>query len=68
MIRIITDSMSDLTQQEAAAQDFRILPLTVRFGSEEFLDGVSLDHESFYKRLETVKELPGHTRGLRQGV
>ncbi len=58
MIRIITDSMSDLTQQEAAAQDFRILPLTVRFGSEEFLDGVSLDHESFYKRLETVKELP----------
>ena len=46
MIRIITDSMSDLTQQEAAAhrrslihrQNFRILPLTVRFGSEEFLD------------------------------
>ena len=50
MIRIITDSMSDLTQQEAAAQDFRILPLTVRFGSEEFLDGVSLDHESAWKR------------------
>ena len=54
MIRIITDSMSDLTQQEAAAQDFRIVPLTVRFGSEEFLDGVTLDHVSFYNRLETV--------------
>lgn len=58
MIRIITDSMSDLTQQEAQAQDFRVLPLTVRFGQEEFLDSVTLNHEAFYQRLATVKELP----------
>lgn len=58
MIRIVTDSMSDLTQIEAAEQDFRVLPLTVRFGDEEFKDGIDLDLDTFYQRLVTVKELP----------
>ena len=58
MIRIITDSISDLSQQEGQAQDFRVLPLTVRFGSEEFRDGIDLDHDAFYARLVSATELP----------
>lgn len=58
MIRIVTDSMSDLTQEEAQARDFRVLPLTVRFGNEEFLDRVELSLDDFYTRLATVRELP----------
>ena len=58
MIRIITDSISDLTQQEGQAQDFRVLPLTVRFGNEEFRDGIDLDHDAFYARLTSATELP----------
>ena len=47
MIRIVTDSISDLTQEEAQAGDYRVLPLTVRFGQEEFRDGIDLDHDAF---------------------
>lgn len=58
MIRIITDSTCDLNKKEAAALGIEIVPLTVRFGEEEFLDGVSLTHEEFYQRLQNCKELP----------
>ena len=58
MIRIITDSISDLTQQEAQTEGFRVLPLTVRFGNEEFRDWVDLDRDAFYARLEAADELP----------
>lgn len=58
MIRIVTDSISDLTQEEAQAGDFRVLPLTVRFGQEEFRDGIDLDRDAFYARLIAATELP----------
>ena len=35
-----------------------MLPLTVRFGSEEFRDGIDLDHDAFYARLISATELP----------
>ena len=58
MVRIITDSMSDITQQEAARLHIEVLPLTVRFGTEEYLDGVDLTLDDFYARMQTVAELP----------
>lgn len=58
MIRLIVDSMSDITQNEAAALHIEVLPLTVRFGREEFLDGVELLPEAFYARLVKAAELP----------
>lgn len=58
MIRIVTDSMSDIAQEEAAAWGIEVLPLVVRFGQEEYLDGVELSLEDFYVRLRQVKELP----------
>lgn len=58
MIRIVTDSMSDITQQEAAAWGIEVVPLVVRFGQEEFLDGVDLSLADFYARLRQATELP----------
>ena len=58
MIRIVTDSISDLTQEEAQALGFRVLPLTVRFGNEEFRDGIDLSRDAFYTRLIAATELP----------
>ncbi len=54
--RIIIDSSANLTAQHKA--DMTVLPLTVRFGDEEFIEGVTISSEEFYKRLETVEELP----------
>ena len=47
--RIIVDSTSDL-MPEARAQ-VSVVPLTVHFGEEEFIDGVTIDHKTFYEKL-----------------
>ena len=58
MIRIVTDSMSDITQEEAAQWGIEVLPLMVRFGQEEYLDGIDLTLDEFYTRLQQARELP----------
>ncbi len=57
-VHIITDSASDLTQADAARLGVQVLPLTVHFGQQEYLDGVSLTHDEFYTRLQTSEKLP----------
>ena len=37
---------------------FRIVPLTVHFGDEEFIDGVTIDKQCFYERLVESDQLP----------
>ena len=37
-IRIVTDSACDLPQQTATELGIEIVPLTIRFGDEEFVD------------------------------
>ena len=58
MIRIITDSSSDITREEAEKLGIEIVALHVAFGEESFLDGVNITHDEFYKRLEEADELP----------
>ena len=57
-IRIITDSASDITQEEARAWGIQVMPLRTLFGQEEFLDGVTIDHQQFYQRLVESDVLP----------
>ena len=57
-IRIITDSASDITQEEAKAWGVQVMPLRTLFGQEEFLDGVTIDHQQFYQRLVESDTLP----------
>ncbi len=54
-IRIMTDSGSDIPQN---TPDITVIPLQVTFGEENFLDGVDLDHETFYERLTSGEALP----------
>ena len=57
-VRIVTDSSSDLTEEQAAALDIEIVPLTVRFGDTELVDRTELTVEDFYRRMATSSELP----------
>lgn len=57
-IQFVTDSACDLQPAEAAALGVTVLPLTVRFGSEEYQDGVELTHRKFYEMLIEREELP----------
>ena len=47
--RIIVDSTSDLLPVFKA--QVHVVPLTVHFGQEEFVDGVTIDHKAFYEKL-----------------
>lgn len=58
MVRIIADSTCDISKEDAKKLGIEIIPITVRFGEEEFLDGVEITHEEFYKRLAECEELP----------
>ena len=57
-VHIITDSGSDILPDLAEKWDITVIPLTVRFGEEEFFDGVTLSREEFYNRLIESDELP----------
>ncbi len=58
MVRIITDSASDISQEKAKEWNIKVLPLIVRFGDEEFLDGVTLSSEDFYRKLIETDQIP----------
>ena len=56
-VAIVTDSTSDLGPL-AAANGIDVVPLTIRFGSEEFRDGVDLTETQFYQKLDTSATTP----------
>lgn len=55
-IRIITDSASDLALP--APEGITVLPIHIRFGNEEYLDGATITHKAFYEKLIEGDELP----------
>lgn len=66
VVRIVTDSSCDLTDEEVAAHGIEVVPLSIRFGTEEFEDRTELSAEAFYEKLaaspvqpETAAPAPG---------
>ncbi len=57
-VRFIIDSASDILPSEAEELGLIHIPLTITFGSEEFLDAVDLTHREFYEKLIENDELP----------
>ncbi len=55
-IRVITDSAADLPLP--CRPEVTVLPMTVTFGEEQFLDGVNLTHRQFYEKLIEGDVLP----------
>lgn len=58
MVRIITDSTSDITQEDARRLNVTVVPLTVFFGSDSYRDGIDLSVKDFFDKLATVETLP----------
>lgn len=54
--QIITDSTADLLPEYQ--NRIHVVPLTVRFGTKEFLDGVTINHRTFYEKLIESDVLP----------
>ncbi|HEX4202869.1 MAG TPA: DegV family protein [Ktedonobacteraceae bacterium] len=58
MIRLVTDSTADFTVEQAEALGIIVVPLTVSFGDETYLDNIELDNALFYEKLQSSKALP----------
>jgi DegV family protein with EDD domain len=52
VIHLVTDSTADISPSDAQALGVHVVPLIVRFGSEQFRDGVDIDPDAFYDKLE----------------
>jgi len=57
-IRVVTDSASDLSAEVAAGLGITVVPLSIRFGSEEFVDGRDLTTQEFWARCKASNLLP----------
>ena len=54
--RIIVDSTADLLP--AIQERVTVVPLTVHFGEREYVDGVTIDHKTFYEKLIETDVIP----------
>ncbi len=58
MVKVVTESCSDITPQLARELGITVVPLYVQFGDETYRDNVDLSTEEFYQRLKTSKIHP----------
>lgn len=54
--RIIVDSTADLMPEFKSR--VHTVPLTVNFGDQEYIDGITIDHKAFYEKLIESDVLP----------
>ena len=58
MIRVVTDSVSDIPKELAAELNIEVLPLIVNFGEKSYRDGVDLTSEDFFQLMKETSILP----------
>lgn len=57
-VRIVTDSACDLSDAELDEWGIGMVPLSIRFGDDEFVDRTELSLDDFYRRLADSDVLP----------
>ncbi|MBR5523967.1 MAG: DegV family protein [Clostridia bacterium] len=55
-VRIIVDSTTDVT--EDVRRRLTVVPLTICFGDEEYVDGITIDRQRFYEKLIETDSIP----------
>ena len=57
-VRIVTDSACDLPTETVASLGIEVVPLTIRFGTDEFVDRRDLTTQEFWKKVSASAVLP----------
>ena len=57
-VQIVTDSAADLTAEQVAEHNIRVVPLSIRFGADEYVDGVDLTSQQFYDKMASSPTMP----------
>jgi DegV family protein with EDD domain len=58
MIKIVTDSTSNLPPQMLKELDIRQVPIAIQFGEESYDEGVNIDRPLFYRKIEELGIIP----------
>ena len=61
-VKIVTDSLSDITSDIAQELGITVIPLTVFFGQESFIDRVTITTDEFFRRLTQGNVWPTTTQ------
>ena len=57
-VRVVTDSSCDLPDDVVAEHGIEVVPLTIRFGDEEFVDRIDLSPGQFWAKSASSPKLP----------
>jgi DegV family protein with EDD domain len=57
-VAVVTDSTADIPLDLANERGLRVVPMTVTFGEDSYVSGVTLETERFYELLEASDRLP----------
>lgn len=61
-IALVTDSACDLPREILDRYQIHVIPLTIRFGEDEFLDRLTLDPQTLYDRIEASQAFPSSSQ------
>lgn len=58
MVKIVTDSSSDISPHLATELGITVVPVRISFGTKVYYDGIDMDRSSFYQQLSKSAVLP----------
>lgn len=58
MLQLITDSTCDLPPALMAQLQLHVVPITIRFGADTYLEGQTIDEATFYEKVQTLGIIP----------
>jgi DegV family protein with EDD domain len=53
-MRVVMDDAGDVPAEAVEKLNLKIIPVNVMFGTEEFLSGIDITHETFYEKVKAV--------------
>ena len=57
-IKLITDSTCDLPKEVLKEYNIECMPLLINFGEKSYLDGVEINQDELFKKIESENMLP----------
>ena len=58
MLKIVTDSTCNLTTEQLQRYDIRTAPIAIHFGMESYTEGVDIDHDLFFAKIDEMGIIP----------
>lgn len=55
-MRIVMDDAGDLPDKLISKYNIKVVPINIAFGTEEYLTGITIDHDGFYAKVKEVGE------------